>query len=211
MLCLYRLVGSSPTLGTKESFLGQFMKTKFILHGGTTKGRADEKDSKLYAEILREAPQNPKVLLVFFAKEDERVEASAKKVTAEFERNKWQAVIRFERATKASFEQQVRAADVIYFHGGKTLRLLEALKDFPNLKNSLKGKIVAGESAGANMLAEFYYSPSSDKIGEGLGILPLKIIPHYLDQYRGKLDRIGTGLEEVRLREYELKAFEIDG
>jgi cation transport ATPase len=64
---------------------------------------------------------------------------------------------------------------------------IRALKKFPNLKELLNGKIIAGESAGVNVFGKFFYSPSVDKVGEGLGILPLKIIPHYSEQYKEKL------------------------
>ena len=73
----------------------------------------------------------------------------------------------------------------------------------------MSGKIVAGESAGANVFGEFFYSPSADKIDEGLGFLPLKIIPHYSENYRGKLDNVGKKLESLLLPEYEYKVFEI--
>ena len=69
----------------------------------------------------------------------------------------------------------------------------------------LRGKIVAGESAGANVLCAYFYSPHSDSIGEGLGFVPFKIIPHYRDEHAGKLDSGGAGLETLYLRECEFK------
>ncbi len=37
---------------------------------------------------------------------------------------------------------------------------------------------------------------------EGLGILPIKIIPHYKEEYKGMLDNVGQDLKEVLLPEY---------
>jgi len=34
------------------------MKTKFILHGGFTKGKTDEDNEDFYKEILKDAPEN---------------------------------------------------------------------------------------------------------------------------------------------------------
>ena len=58
-----------------------------------------------------------------------------------------------------------------------------------------------------NVFGKFFYSPSADKMGEGLGFLPLKIIPHYSEKYKGKLDSVGQGLELLLLSEYQYKVF----
>ncbi len=185
------------------------MKTKFILHGGFTKGKTEENNGEFYAEILKDAPEGTKILLVCFAKDDERVPIATEKVKLEFNKSKQQKKITFEVANEEFFIKQVKVADVVYFHGGTTLKLLKALKKFPNFKDSLSGKIVAGESAGANVFGKFFYSPSADKVDEGLGFLPLKIIPHYSEPYKGKLDSVGKDLELLSLPEYEYKVFEI--
>ena len=185
------------------------MKTKFILHGGFTKGKTEKNNREFYTEILKDAPEGAKILLVCFAKDDEHVPIATERVKVEFNKNKWQKEITFEVASDGLFIEQIKVADVIYFHGGTTLKLLEALKKFPNLKDSLSGKIVAGESAGANVFGKFFYSPSANKVDEGLGFLPLKIIPHYSEEYKGKLDNVGQDLESLLLPEYEYKVFEI--
>ena len=59
-------------------------------------------------------------------------------------------------ANEKSFAEQTKSANVIYFNGGTTLKLLESLKKIPTLKNSLNGKIIAGESAGANVFGKFF-------------------------------------------------------
>lgn len=182
------------------------MKTKYILHGGFAKGKTDEDNSKFYFEILKDAPEKVKILLVGFAKDDDRISDATTKVIAEFN-NRKQKEITFEIATKENFLKQIKYADVIYFHGGRTLKLLKALKQFPDFQNLFDGKIVAGESAGANVWGRYFYSPISDSIGEGLGFLPIKIIPHYVKEYKGKLDGVGKDLEELDLPEYEFRVF----
>ncbi len=183
------------------------MKTKFILHGGFAKGKTDEDNSKFYTEILKNTPEKARVLLVCFAKDDDRISDATTRVTAEFNKNKWQKEITFEIASNESFFEQIKSSDIIYFHGGRTLKLLEALKQFPDFRNLFDGKTVAGESAGANVWGRYFYSPNSDSVGEGLGFLPIKIIPHYTEQYKGKLDNVGKDLEELDLPEYEYKVF----
>lgn len=183
------------------------MKTKFILHGGFHKGQEVEDNSKFYAEILKDAPQSAKVLIVPFAKDSERIIPTTQRVIGEFNQVKQDKNLSFEVANEQSFTREIEQADIVYFQGGKTLKLLEALKKFPNLKDSLGGKIVAGESAGANVFGEFFYSPSADKVDEGLGFLPVKIIPHYSDEFKGKLDNVGDNLDLLLLKEYEFKIF----
>lgn len=186
------------------------MKTKFILHGGFTKGKTEENNEDFYKEILKDAPENAQILLVPFAKEPDRIPIATERVKQEFVKQKWQKSVGFEIATEENFVEQSKNSDVIYFHGGTTIKLLEALRKFQPLKDLLDGKIVAGESAGANVFGKFFYSPSEDKVNEGLGFLPLKIIPHYSEQYKGKLDNVGEDLELLALPEYEFKVFEIN-
>ena len=69
------------------------------------------------------------------------------------------------------------------------------------------GKIVAGDPAGGNVLCEFFYSPKTDEIFEGLGMMPIKMIPHYKEEYGDKFGVVGLDLEAVLLPEYTFKVF----
>jgi peptidase E len=181
------------------------MKTKFILHGGFKVGATNEDNSDFYKEILKDAPENARVLLVPFAKEPERILPTTARVSAELNNNKSQENLTIEVANEKDFIQQIDLADVVYFQGGVSLKLLEALKKYPDLANHLNGKVFAGESAGANVMCKYFYRPSADGVFEGLGILPLKICPHYKEEYKGKLDNVGPDLEELLLPEYSYR------
>ncbi len=148
------------------------------------------------------------ILLCPFAKDPERIPAAITKVKDEFERVSTGQKLSFVTADPDHFVEQVKDADAIYFHGGTTSKLLEALQRFPKLPSQLVGKTVAGESAGANVIGEYSYSKSADGILEGLGLLPIKVIPHYSDEFAGKLDEVGEDLELVALKEYEFRVFE---
>ncbi|HMO78399.1 MAG TPA: Type 1 glutamine amidotransferase-like domain-containing protein [Candidatus Paceibacterota bacterium] len=181
------------------------MKTKFILHGGFNPGQTNEDNSDFYKEILRDAPEGSRILLVPFAKDTHRIPSATEKVAFEF--NKQNKNITVEVADEQNFIQQLKFADIAYFHGGASLKLLEALKKYLNLEDSLCGKIIAGESAGANVWSKFFYSPKADVVSEGLGILPIKMIPHYKKEYAGRLDKVGPDLEPLLLFEYHFKVF----
>ncbi|MCX6755059.1 MAG: Type 1 glutamine amidotransferase-like domain-containing protein [Candidatus Nomurabacteria bacterium] len=183
------------------------MQTKFILYGGFDPEQTDNGNPDFSLEIMKETPENGMVLIVPFSKEVDRIIPTTERVKNELNAQKWQKNIKYEVASQENFILQLESADVVYFQGGSSLKLLEVLKKYPNLKDLLKGKIVAGDSAGANVMCTFFYTPSTDKVLEGLGILPIKIIPHYKEKYAGKFESIGPDLEEVLLPEYTYKVF----
>lgn len=183
-------------------------QTTFILHGGFNSEKVGEDNTDFYSTILKNAPTNARILLVPFAKDSDRIPLAIEKVTAEFNRTKGDKEITIDVANEEHFIEQVGAADIIYFHGGVSLKLLEALKKYQDLERYLSGKIIAGESAGANVWCKYFYSPHADNVFEGLGILPFKIIPHYKEEYKGKLDDIGSNMEELLLPEYEFKVLQ---
>lgn len=104
-------------------------QTTFILHGGFTPGGAQE-DNPFFSEILRNAPNPARVLLVYFAKEADRVIKNLNEDLVQFDHNRNDKDISFEVAEIEKFEEQVKRADVVYFHGGKTDPILKALKPF---------------------------------------------------------------------------------
>ena len=183
------------------------MKTKFILYGGFDPNQKGDGNADFSKEILREAPEGTRVLIVPFSKEVDRIIPTTQRVSDELNAQKWQNNIDIEVANQETFVNQVALADIIYFQGGSSSKLLGALKQYPNLEQILIGKTVAGDSGVGNVLSKYFYSPSSDSISEGLGILPVIMIPHYKEEYKDKLDSVGQGFEEVFLPEYTFKVF----
>lgn len=82
-------------------------------------------------------------------------------------------------ATEENFYQQVADADVIYLHGGRTDKLLQAIPDIGKFKHAIKGKIVIGSSAGANFLSSVCFSPSRGEVMRGSGLVPFGVVVHY--------------------------------
>lgn len=90
-------------------------------------------------------------------------------------------------------ETKIDNADIIYFCGGDTIKLVEDLKNYGLVellqKVYSKGTVLAGMSAGAIMLAKEGYSDSlklrdeADKYTfvEGLNFIDITICPHYSD------------------------------
>lgn len=178
--------------------------TKFVLHGGFNKEEGFIKD-EFFQEMLKDSPENTKALLVYFAENDEKRPLRIEQGKNGFEKNKGPKNIEIKIASSDTFIDDCKWADIIYFSGGRTTQLMEALKIYTNLDEVFKGKTIGGDSAGANFLGKYFYSKSSKEIGEGLGILPVKVLVHYSDDVPNPLGDIEPGLETVFLHEYETK------
>ena len=75
-------------------------------------------------------------------------------------------------------------AKLIYMLGGFTHYLGQTLKDSLAWKAVLdaynNGAVIAGSSAGAMVMCEFYYDPSSGNIVDGLNLVPNSLVlPHH--------------------------------
>lgn len=155
--------------------------TKYFLHGGMT-GVSCENNDNYYKEILNSVSGPAKVLLVYFAAEKDRWNE-----LAEWHKDKFMAQadgkeIEFQIASDDldEFAKQIKWCDIVYIRGGSTPMLQSQLEKVSNLQELFEGKIVAGSSAGAIAFAKYYYDQDSDKIFEGLDILHVKMITHYL-------------------------------
>jgi peptidase E len=184
------------------------MPTKFILHGGFA-DHVNEKNDKFFQEILSIDKNNLKILLTYFAKDFSKYKELKEKSVNQFERNGNKKDLDFIIADEDKFIEQVKEADIVYLHGGKTLKLLEALKKYDNLKELLRDKIVAGESAGAYVLSTCFYTKSEGNLFQGLGFAPVKTICHYEGKNQEKLKECPGELEELLLSDYEYKVFEL--
>jgi cyanophycinase len=87
-------------------------------------------------------------------------------------------------ADDESIVTSLREAKLIYMLGGFTGYLGETLKGSAAWNAVLEaygnGAVVAGSSAGAMVMCEFYYDPSQGKVVDGLNLVPNSIVmPHY--------------------------------
>jgi cyanophycinase len=87
-------------------------------------------------------------------------------------------------ANDESIAQSLREAKLIYMLGGFTGYLGETLKGSAAWQAALEayanGAVIAGSSAGAMVMCEFYYDPSRGQVIGGLNLIPNAIVmPHY--------------------------------
>jgi cyanophycinase len=93
-------------------------------------------------------------------------------------------VIDKKTANDTALAKQIRASKLIYMLGGFTHYLGETLKDSLCWSAALEayqnGAVIAGSSAGAMVMCEYYYDPSSRKVERGLNLVPNTcVLPHH--------------------------------
>ena len=87
-------------------------------------------------------------------------------------------------ANDLNIAESLREAKLIYMLGGFTGYLGETLKGSAAWQAALEayanGAVIAGSSAGAMVMCEFYYDPSRGQVIDGLNLVPNAIVmPHY--------------------------------
>jgi len=87
-------------------------------------------------------------------------------------------------ANDKEIAHSLRSAKLIYMLGGFTHYLGQTLQDSLAWKSAVKayhhGAIIAGSSAGAMVMCEFYYDPSSGQVEAGLNLIPnALVLPHH--------------------------------
>jgi cyanophycinase len=88
------------------------------------------------------------------------------------------------RADDKNIAQSLRDAKLIYLLGGFTHYLGQTLKDSLAWNGAVEaynnGAVIAGSSAGAMVMCEFYYDPSAGRVHDGLNLVPnALVLPHH--------------------------------
>lgn len=87
-------------------------------------------------------------------------------------------------ANDEEIANSLRSAKLIYLLGGFTHYLGQTLKDSLAWQAVVEayqnGAVIAGSSAGAMVMCEFYFDPGSGKVVEGLNLVPNSLVlPHH--------------------------------
>ena len=156
--------------------------TKFVLVGGFVwKGTNDGKD--FCDEIVKDFDEPIKVVCAQFAQPKERWDKMFGDDKEFISKNLSGKKHEIEIADPDKFIDQIKSSHIIYLKGGDPEKLTQLLQQTGNWTDQLKGKTLAGTSAGADIIAKYYYSLDDLKIKEGLGLLPIKVIVHYRSDY----------------------------
>jgi peptidase E len=192
------------------------MKTKLILHGGFTSTQ-NELNQSFYKEISKDVPEGGSILLIYFAREEREIpelfEQDKERILEQAGGKKLNIIL----ATKEDFVDKVKEADTLYMRGGDTDKLMGTLQQFPAFKSLIKGKTVAGSSAGAYVISQYSAGHSVTYIRKGLGLAPLRVVCHYQssdlppnEKSLSTLKNTAPESELVLLKDYEWVVREVD-
>lgn len=156
--------------------------TKYILLGGYPH-KALDGGRAFYEELVEGFTEPVKILICAFARPQNVWQKTLDEDQVTFEQKLPNKRFVLKLASQNEFLEQVAWADAIYFRGGITEDLLEELIKQPGWTSIVRGKTIAGTSAGANVLGEYYAALDSPEVKKGLGILPIKVIVHYRSDY----------------------------
>lgn len=182
------------------------MKTKVVVSGGYAE-EPNELNTKFFEEILKDTGDEIIVLIVLFSRTEDVWGEKSKRTIAQFEKVKGSKIINYVIAIHDELEEQIVKADVIYIRGGTTSLLADGVARHPKFTDLIKGKIVAGESAGTYLLSDYFYSKSEGGIFRGLAVLPVKTICHFEGKNEEQLDKCPGNLEKLLLGSFEHKVY----
>lgn len=187
--------------------------TKYILHGGFT-SEDNESNRAFYKEFLQDVPDGGTVLLVHFAAREADTLEKYREHVKRMEGQSKGRNFNFLAATPEKFIEQIKQSDAICLYGGSTSKLMNILRAYQDLKPLFEGKTVAGSSAGAYALARFGPSHHEEKVREGLGIVPARVVCHYEsptlppnEKAVAMLENMAPEYELVFLKDFEWRVF----
>lgn len=190
--------------------------TKYILVGGYLH-KSEDKGKAFIEELVKGFDKKPvKILDCMFARSRDSWEAKMIEDQELF----FKYIKDFELilALPEKFTEQVKEADVIFLRGGHTQALFDLLNADTSWIKELDGKVLAGTSAGAEVIAKYYCVVKTMRVGDGFNLVPVKFIPHWKSDYEGIIDWDGAEqklkdykeeLPMLKLHEGEFKVFEI--
>lgn len=113
-------------------------------------------------------------------------------------------VIDANSANDPELADRIRESKLIYMLGGFTHFLGETMKDSACWNAALeafeRGAVLAGSSAGAMVMCEYYYDPYSQKIMRGLNLVTNAcVLPHHNTFGKGWANRLSQLLPEAIL------------
>ena len=187
--------------------------TKYFLHGGY-EDRDNEENTRFFKNLVGKLAQNATVLLVLFARPESDWSEKSEKLIRMFSKVSGDKNMQFviANAETDEFLKQLKKADLVYLRGGNTQMLREALEQVGDLRRLFEGKIIAGSSAGAYLLSKYYYTRSLGEFVEGFGLVPVKVMCHFVPEMEAKVEEFKDFEEDlpvVMLKDYAFEVFEV--
>jgi peptidase E len=162
--------------------------TRYVLNSGGLRNQP-EKAVKFYRELIKGVGDNPRFLLCYFAQPREGWERKMPDHVKSITEAIPEMPLKFELAFSDKFVEQIKSNDIVMLYGGDDTLLQYWLRQY-DLPEIWKDKVVGGSSAGSDALCQNFWTCDWRKCSDGLGILPIRFIPHFNSEY-GKADPRG--------------------
>jgi len=172
---------------------------RLILMGGRSWMAAD--GGKRQVEVLlRYFPTKANVAFCIFAQDESDWAATQATNVAMLDRFKGGCNIAYQTMTRENFAEVSAWADVIYIAGGEPPKLKAALEACGDIAKIWDGKVVAGASAGMDVLCEHFSYLQDKTILDGFGWVKASCVPHWRND--GEDADAQTWAEAELLRQY---------
>lgn len=155
--------------------------TKYILAGGGVHLAPDNGKAFINELITGFSHKPVKILVCLFAVSKETWQEKFNRDQEYF--SKFISDFELQLADESIFTEQVKRSDVIFLRGEHTRPLMDLLTRNIGWLQEIDGKVLAGTSAGAEAISKYYFVTKTNRNGEGLGLLPIKFIPHWKSTY----------------------------
>jgi hypothetical protein len=152
--------------------------TKYILIGGYP-SKAKDGGKAICKETAKDFSGKIKILICLFARPENLWVSLYGENKQFFLNNLNNQEIIFELANPNNFIKQLKNINVVYFSGGDSQLLSDALDKNPGWVNSLDGRTIIGSSASTDMLSTYNFDLKYFKCSSGTGLVPVKTLVHY--------------------------------
>ena len=183
-----------------KDFFSNIASTKYILVGGYPH-KASDCGKGFSEELISGFKETVKILDCLFARPEESWETAFAQDRGFFTRNLPNTRFELISANPVNFIEQLRRSDAIYIRGGDNQLLMKVLAQTGDWVSELKGKTLAGSSAGADLVAKYHYDLDNLELGSGLGLIPVKTLVHYGSDYNAP--NVDWNKAEKLLKEYK--------
>ena len=152
---------------------------RLVLMGGRPWMAAD--GGKQFVKVLlRYFPERARLAFCIFAQDEQDWEQTRRLNIDAIDRFRDKTEVEYRTMTAENFEEVSAWADIIYMPGGSPPKLKAALERHDDLAALWDDKVIAGSSAGADVLCEHYlcYTQGQELL-DGLSWVKATCIPHW--------------------------------
>lgn len=173
-----------------------------------------DRGRKFFDEVFNGLGKNPRLLICNFALARDRWEEKFAGDVQYFKDVFVDVDPVLTLAFPEKFEEQIKETDSIFIHGGDDHLIKYWLKKF-DVPKIWEGKVVAGSSAGSDVLVKHFWTCDWRQCFDGLGILPIKFLAHYKSEYgindpRGSVDWEKGHAELEKYGDYNLPIYALE-